>query len=270
MSSPSSPHLTGAEIVRRLVIEGAREDGPEDLERTLVRLALREENELKRQGVVVEDDPFWEHNAREWAQQHPEVEDARERFHYAMLVAGYLAELRENVLPEWERYFLDGPGRLGELESSVALDLLSHGVSMHASYPLVVDLAQETRWRTLRRLHSFHPWSGSFGGWAEQTRRNVVRTYLGREGRTVSSGLEVGDEEIDPSSGEDVLLDQAFWTWVRDRVIPSLQREPRLGEVVSKRRRGEAMSDEERVRWMRNVQRLVELCEEMGLTRGSL
>jgi hypothetical protein len=271
VSSRSSPHLvTGESIVRRLVIEGAREDGPKGLERTLVRLALREENELKRQGVVVEHDAFWEHNASEWAKQHPEVEDARETFHYTMLVAAYLTELREHSLSEWERYFLDGPGRLGELERSVVLDLLSHGVSMHPSDPVVVDLAQETRWKTLRLLHSFHPWSGSFEGWVEQTRRNIVRTYLGRVKRTVPSGLEVGDEEIDPFSGEEVLLDDAFLKWVRDRVIPSLEREPHLGEVVSKKRRGETLTETETKRWKRNRHRLIELCEKRGLTRESL
>ena len=249
--------------------QGAREDGPEDLERTVVRLALREQRELERQGVVVEHDRFWEHNAQEWAIQHPDVEDARERFHHTMLVAGYLTDVREHALPEWKCYFLHGPGRMGRLEESIARDLLSHGVSMHSSHPVVGDLAQETRWKTLRLLHSFHPWSGSFRGWAETTRRNVVRTHLGREGRIVPSGLDVDDEEVDPSSGEDILLDEAFSKWVRDRVVPSLEREPRLGDLVAKRRSGERLTKGEMMRWKRNVHHLVELCKDKGLTKGS-
>ena len=74
--SLGSSHTTGESIVRQLVRMGVREDGPEELERTLVRLALGEWKELERHGVVVEHDPFWEHNAREWAQQHPEIETA--------------------------------------------------------------------------------------------------------------------------------------------------------------------------------------------------
>ena len=50
--SLGSSHTTGESIVRQLVRMGVREDGPEELERTLVRLALGEWKELERHGVL--------------------------------------------------------------------------------------------------------------------------------------------------------------------------------------------------------------------------
>ena len=92
--------------------------------------------------------------------------------------------------------------------------------------------------------------------------KNVVDHRLGRYLCSNVPIDEVEEEALPAREGFDQdMVDRL----VLSSLVPVLRSEPRLGDVVEKRRKGEVLNDEERVRWMRNVHRLVELCEEMGV-----
>jgi DNA-directed RNA polymerase specialized sigma24 family protein len=211
--------------------------------------SLRDEDRLYDRGVEVRPDPFFKGVSR--------------RLGYELIVAGFEVEARQRAAPAWKPH-LDDPSRIERLARS---ELLRKGI-VPLDDDLVQDMAQDVRLRVHEKLHLFeHRRDATFEGWLRVITREVVRHRLPRY---LTSNVPI--EEVDEQHRLGV--EEGFEQDVVDRVVlsslvPLLRAEPRLGSLVEKRRREEALTKAEMMRWGRNVHLLVHLCERMGVTKGS-
>ncbi len=212
--------------------------------------SLGDEERLRDRGVGVRHDPFFPEGST--------------RLRYELIAAEFGVEARERAAPAWKPH-LDDPSRIERL---VQLELLRRrGIIVPSDDDLVRELAQDVRLRVHEKLHLFeHRREATFEGWLKTIARSVLDHRLSRY---LSSNVPLEEVEERLLGREEGFDQKVVDRLVLSALVPILRSEPRLGSLVEKRRRGEGLTETEKKRWKRNHHRLVDLCEEMGVTKGS-
>jgi DNA-directed RNA polymerase specialized sigma24 family protein len=279
-TSRSSPHLTGEGIARELWLRGLRD-------RQHVNACVRRDHGLRRQGVLVEHDAFWDVSAEGHAERRPHDHDAELKFRYSMYQSMLRAETHERLDPpkigyhylvhrrryvletgRWERFVQD-PAKRRMVRARVRSMLVSRAVHEGRLQEMTEELTQEVWTRACSSLGSFDPRRSTLEGWMLGVASKTVLLALRRVQRKsfpLIANAEVMfnvSDRCGEGLAERVLRKRSNEEFGR-HVLPLLRsRNERLVQKVLDEEplRGSALRD-----WKGNLARMQKLCESRGWT----